>query len=339
MEGKMENQTFLISVIVPMYNAEEHIYDCIMQIIHQTYQNFEIILINDGSTDDTEKVCLELQKHYPQIRYYYQQNLGAGAARNKGIEVCKGDYIAFVDADDYLSSEYFEELISLIIKLEVQLSCCSCIKGPQKNVEKFLRNRPLGNTKELSQKEAIASLFYRKEIRGYPVIKLIEATLIRQAKFPTDLRLGEDFIFVYELLKNVDQVAYTSKELYYYVQNSKGITHNVKAVDMKLLWERLKMIMENEIQNESITLKKAVESKLFVTAYDFLIRLHKNKEEEKFRHQLIDYMKQVRMNVVKDNICKPSNRLLGIFCCISIKLVVEAGCLLQKKGMNLKRAL
>lgn len=334
----MENQTFLISVIIPIYNAEKNIQDCIMQIIHQTYKNFEIILINDGSTDDTENVCLKLKKQYSQIRYYYQENLGAGAARNKGIEICRGDYIAFVDADDYLYPEYFEELISLIIEFGVQISCCSCIKGIKKDAIKFLKSKPLGNTKEISREEAIASLYYRKEIRGYPVIKLIDVSLIRKVKFPTDLRLGEDFIFVYELLKNVDRVAYTSKELYYYVQNSNGVTHNLRITDMKLLWDRLETIMSNDIRNESSTLEKAVESKLFITAYDFLIRIKKNKEKN-FQCQLIDYIKQVRMNIVKDNVCKTSNRLLGIFCCISIKMTVEIGYILQKAGLSLKRAL
>lgn len=328
-----------ISIVIPMYNVETCISDCITSIMKQTYTNFEIIMINDGSTDRTEDICLELSKKNSKIHYYYQENLGAGAARNKGMKMSKGDYLAFIDADDYVHPTYLEELYSLIIKFNTKIACCSYIKGLKKDINIFIEKMPSGGNIRFNRQEALANLFYRKEIAGYPYVKLIDANLAKKIKFPINLRIGEDFVFVYETLKHVNQVAYTSKQLYFYVQNQEGITHNLTVIDMKMLWHQISFEILNEMQEESEVIKKAIRSKLFILAYDFLVKLNSNVNEKEFKYELTDYLKKNRKKIAEDISCKKSNRILGVLCCMNINLVVKMGCFFTKMNWNLKRAL
>ena len=336
----MDKSTSLISIIVPMHNAEKHVFNCINTIISQTYKYYEIIIVNDGSTDKTELLCLELAKMYSQIHYYYQENLGAGAARNRGMKLCQGDYLAFVDVDDYLHPTYLEELILLIKDFDVKISCCSYIKGVSEGTDAFFKNIPEGTNIRLDQEQALSSLFYRKEIMGYPWIKLIDINLVKDLEFPVSLRLGENFVFVYELLKKVEYIAYTSKQLYYYAQNLNGITHTLTPVDMKLIWEKISRDMLVEmVQAGRIPIVNAVTSKLFILAYDFLVRLRNNKCEKEFIQELINFIYNNRLNIVKDVNCKKSNRAMGFLSCINIRLVIITGYVFTKLNLNLKKAL
>ncbi len=339
---KMKNDTPLISIIIPVYNGEHYIENCIHSVLKQNYKDYEIVIIDDGSTDTTREKCMVLAELYSQLQYYFQNNSGAGAARNKGIEVCKGEYVAFVDVDDYIHPTYLEELYGLIVKYKVKMSCCSYIKGSSDDTEEFLKICSTRQIKLLNRNQALKSMFYRKEIMGYPYLKLISKELIGKKRFPVDMRLGEDFIFIYELLRETDQVAYISKPLYLYIQNQEGITHTLRLEDMKALWNQMIQIVLPEMSVESKEFEKAVISKLFILACDFLVRLKKNGEDD-FREELFLFMQNNRVCVAMDSENKRSIRLLGSMCCISVHLVVEVAylyvVLYKKLHWNMKKAL
>lgn len=337
----MKNKIPIISIIIPVYNGEKCINNCIHSILNQTYLNYEIIVIDDGSIDATQNLCLQLAKTCSKLRYYYQLNEGAGAARNKGIEVSRGKYLAFVDADDYLNPRYLEELYSLVEIYDVKLSCCAYLKGTIDHVGDFLCSYPKGSEKIMNRNQALLSLFYRREIMGYPYVKLIEKELIGNTRFSQELRLGEDFTFTYEILKKINRVAYTSKVLYYYVQNPQGITHNLSSLDMEVTWEYMKTNIYTEMKEESEELKKAVISKLFILALDFIVKLKGN--DKVFKRELTNFIRKNRVDVLKDIDCKKTNRILAAFSCISINLTIQMAyiftSLSKRLGLNLKRAL
>lgn len=120
------NKDILVSVIIPVYNSEKHISECIDSILHQTVKNIEIIIINDGSTDNSLNICNNYKNGYPEIfNVIDERNCGAPAARNKGIRVAKGRYISFIDADDYIAPEMIEKLLEDANKYNSDITICN----------------------------------------------------------------------------------------------------------------------------------------------------------------------------------------------------------------------
>ena len=121
----------LISVVVPVFNAEKYVNRCIDSILNQTYENLEVILVNDGSVDGSVKICEKWQKLDNRVKLITQENAGVSAARNTGIENATGDYIAFVDNDDWLRPEMFKNLVKQAQKDNADLTFCKFIKNKQ----------------------------------------------------------------------------------------------------------------------------------------------------------------------------------------------------------------
>lgn len=117
-----------ISIIVPVYNVERYIERCVESICQQTYTNTEIILVDDGSTDSSGKICDEIAVKDPRIRVIHQQNSGLSAARNAGLAVAKGEYIAFVDSDDYIAQEMYSVMIENMEKYDLDIIGCTSFR-------------------------------------------------------------------------------------------------------------------------------------------------------------------------------------------------------------------
>jgi glycosyltransferase involved in cell wall biosynthesis len=126
----------LISVIVPVYNAEQHLAQCIANVLQQTYKNIEIIVVDDGSTDRSAQVA----ESYP-VKLIKQQNAGVSAARNKGIDVAAGQFIHFMDADDIINDTFYQKLVSAMLDTGVDVSCCEMINQRERNQTNYFRKR------------------------------------------------------------------------------------------------------------------------------------------------------------------------------------------------------
>lgn len=318
----------LISVIIPIYNGGQYIERCIKSIISQTYPNIEIIIVNDGSTDDTEYRCLSLKNKYENIAYYLQSNAGAGAARNTGMQKAGGKYVMFVDCDDLLHFSCIRKLYSLICEYEADIAACSYIKGTDRDIGSFLMQNPDAQPKLLAHKEALESFFYRKEIMGYPYCKLYLRDTIKNIMFNTRIRLGEDFCFVYDTLKVINKAVYINEDLYFYYQNEHGITHTLKFEDMTGIWNAIKNEMLPEMQEQE--LEKPVISKLFILAVDFLMKMKKANSYKAFRYELETFVRQNAVRIYKDRNCKISNRMLALFCMINLNITINVGCTIKR---------
>ena len=313
----------LISVIIPIFNGEKYIERCIRSLESQTYTYFEIILINDGSSDRTETLCQAMKDKNQNIKYYYQDNAGVAAARNLGMRYASGQYIMFVDCDDYLYPTYIEDLYTLIIKLDTQMACCSYFKGNADEINIFLKQNHENEQKVLLREEALASLFYRREIMGYPFCKLFARGILKGVSFKQNMRFGEDFLFVYEILKKSTKVAFVNRNLYFYSQNESSATHNLKYEDMKFLWYLIKDKMFVEMNGESAAIGQAVRSKLLILAIDYLTRMKDMEYDEAFQKELLDYIDHNCSEVLKDRKNKFSSRILALFGRINKKWTVS----------------
>lgn len=114
---KPNEKDFLISIVIPIYNAEKYLEECLNSIKNQTYKNFEVIMVNDGSKDDSETICMNFLRSDSRFRYLKKENAGVSSARNVGLDNVEGDYITFIDADDWVDENYLELLIATVKKI------------------------------------------------------------------------------------------------------------------------------------------------------------------------------------------------------------------------------
>ena len=199
-----------ISIIVPIYNMEQYLERCLLSLIHQDYQNLEIILINDGSTDNSINICNKYKKIDNRIIVINKAHSGLSDTRNIGIKKATGDYIGFVDSDDYIDKDMFKNLI----------------EGAEKyNPNEKAKRNPLNYIK-MNKKQALEQLLYDKNIGNYVIDKLFSKTLFDNISFPIG-KLYEDISTTYKLFIKANNIIYIPTTMYYYYQRSDSIVNNI----------------------------------------------------------------------------------------------------------------
>jgi glycosyltransferase involved in cell wall biosynthesis len=214
----------MISVIIPVYNPGEKLRDCLDSVINQEYKDLQIILVDDGSTDDSSKICDEYAKKDNRIEVYHQENSGPSVARNKGIDVANGDYIAFVDSDDTINKEMYKELYEVAIKENVEMVTSDAIMGGVYSKTNLPENRII-EKKEISSNilpmftktDTICVFEFKNKIMSR---ELLNNSNIR---FDENICFQEDLIFMINVYGNLSSMYYLPKAFYNYVPVSSGL--------------------------------------------------------------------------------------------------------------------
>lgn len=234
-----------ISVIVPVYNSGRYLEKCVDSILSQTYAEYETILINDGSTDDSGSICDRYARLYPdRIRTIHQTNRGAAAARNAGISAASGDYLAFIDSDDYIEPDMLSHSMDLIRKYGADMSA----------VEKWVEYEDgTRYCREMSDIEACWSArealiwinSYRYLYTGFNTLVISRAAL-GDLRFPEGKR-SEDYALQYRVIARCSRIVYSSKRLYHYVQTDESCsrTKNICLAPMDISMEQLAFFQQN----------------------------------------------------------------------------------------------
>lgn len=221
----------MISIIIPVYNASSHLDKCIKSVIEQTYQDWECILVDDGSTDESYMICNAWKKKDFRIRVFRQKNTGVSSARNKGIDNARGEYITFVDSDDWIENEYLEELYNKIKKVDIVV--CGQIRDYDdgRSIEDCPSTDCVFSINPQSS-EVFVELNKKTLLFG-PVIKLYLTRIIREheIKFPVSVSYGEDLIFNYTYLNYVNTIGCICKCLYHYRMTDYSLSRRVR-IDM-----------------------------------------------------------------------------------------------------------
>lgn len=217
----------LISVIVPVYNVSEYLEECCRAIISQTYSNLEIILVDDGSTDGSDKICDYYEKLDDRIKVIHKPNGGLSSARNSGLEIASGSYISFIDSDDYPRQEMMEKLVSCFDSYDLDVVCCnySSTKTP---------NKLDGRISVLGKNKAISYLLDDGGYRCFAWNKMYRRSMFKNIKYPEG-KLFEDIGTTYKIFKISNRVCYINEDLYYYRQRESSITsvnYNSKSKDV-----------------------------------------------------------------------------------------------------------
>lgn len=302
----MEKQ---ISVIIPIYNEECFLMSCLDSLCKQTYQNIEIILVNDGSTDNSKKICENYKAKDDRIVVIDIENGGQANARNIGLEHAKGQYIAYVDADDVLHKDYFRYLISTAVEQDADLIQCDFVKFINK-IKNFNSNKINSNVDIFTSEEAIELLCYQKKINNSPWCKLIKKEVAQQIKFPTGIGY-EDLAVVYQWINISKIIAYISIKLYYYRQHKES-TMKKEFSEKKI--DRLKITeqMTSRLQDEYPKLILALQTRMFLSCIQTLMWLPLNKKYIREYQKIWKYIKNYRKTIFINKKVKISIRIIAL---------------------------
>ena len=215
---------FELSVIVPIYNVEKYLERCIDSILTQTYTDFELILVNDGSPDRCAEIMERYAKKDRRIVTIYQENKGVSAARNAGLKIAQGKYISFIDPDDYVERGFFEEVIRLLEEKGVDIACCnwcSVLENGEKK-EHLVNSIP----QYMKQEEFVKHLFDTpRTIGGSNCNKIFLKEKIQEI-YDENLKICEDNLFLINYCKNIEKAGYLNKPLYCIFERSNSATRN-----------------------------------------------------------------------------------------------------------------
>ncbi len=234
-----------LSVIIPVYNAEKYLDECLRSVSNQSYKNIEIIIINDGSTDFSDEIISKWKKNDNRITVISQRNSGVSVARNKGLEIAQGEWVTFVDADDYIASNYFQRVLSIIENQNVQMFTYNMY-----NSGKYDR-------KIFSKIEMASICVGNGGALGYVWNKFFQNEIIRKKniKFDSNISICEDLLFCLEYIQHIKIGIYCMfdiQNLYMYRIHAESATQNIQSNKLVTALEAYQHILELEYLSEKI---------------------------------------------------------------------------------------
>lgn len=221
----------LISVIVPIYNVEKYLARCVDSIVNQTYKNLEIILVDDGSPDRCPQMCDDYAKKDSRIKVVHKKNGGLSDARNAGMAVATGEYISFIDSDDYVSDDFFECLLAVMNKENSDIAECSVAKFYEDN--RFDEFSDDLSVKTYDTQDAMSALIAENPFHQHVWNKLYKTELVKDIPYAVG-KLNEDEFWTYQVFGRASKVAKLNKTMYYYFQRSSsimGVGYNIRRLD------------------------------------------------------------------------------------------------------------
>ena len=212
----------LISIIIPVYKVEKYLEKCIKSVLSQTYKNLQIILVDDGSPDNCGNICDDYARVDNRIEVIHKANGGLSDARNVGLKAARGEYIGFVDSDDYVSNEMFENLYNTLISNDVDVSICNFyIVIDNKNIIKNADN----GVKIYNKLEILKEILLDKKIQSYAWNKLYKRELFEDIEYPIGKKY-EDIGTTFYILEKCNKIVVSGSPEYYYLTRGDSIVNN-----------------------------------------------------------------------------------------------------------------
>lgn len=282
-----------ISIIVPVYNVEKYISRCIESIINQSFSSFELILVDDGSPDSCGEICDYYAKKDSRIKVIHKQNEGLSSARNSGIEVAKGEYIAFVDSDDYIHRDMYKNLYDAAIKNKSDIVVCDYKKVYDSyEIDENIKLKPY-ESKNMTNIEALNKLY--ESDKGIYIVawnKLYKKTIFNELRYNNG-RIHEDEFIIHKLLYNSKVITYINLELYYYFQRpdsimgQKGLKSKIDIITA--FKERMEFMYINNLHD--LTKKSAKVYAYYFFEIYYNIKKNYNDSKDKLYLLRKDYIK------------------------------------------------
>lgn len=265
----------MVSIIVPIYNTERYLSKCLESIRTQTYLDVEVIMVDDGSTDGSKNVANGYAERDNRFRLFSQENAGVSAARNHGLDVAEGDYILFVDSDDWLEPNMIETLVRNMADYCVDISCCQYDRGKM-----FL-----GSAMEVwNQDKVLREFLIHKQINGSLVNKLFTREMIGDIRLDESIKYGEDALFLWKNLLTVNSVVISDEVLYHVTLHddsaSGGGSYKPIRRDCIRVWEIICEDAGKLGQSYEDMAKSQLCNMAFFSFYEMAYYGYDNKEDE-----------------------------------------------------------
>ncbi|WP_197246706.1 glycosyltransferase family 2 protein [Cytobacillus firmus] len=326
-----------ISVIVPVYNTGILVKECLESLFNQTYNDFEIIIVNDGSTDESEDVILHCVKGMGNCKYIYQENQGLSSARNTGLDSSNGDFIAFIDSDDWVERDFLEIMISEIEEYNADICMCGYYR---KLGDKILsKTIPRVHCSYITDEDDLINFYYKTFIEEkYGIIccnKLYRKSLISEhsLRFEKNNEIyAEDLLFNTRFLLSAERIVETSTLLYNYRIREGSITQAKKPLleaRYSELLSRIEIIIKHRLPNKHYTLLSLIQ-------YEAINVLTTN--SYKYTHNLKDILKTIMLyenaggkvikrlkgiSSVKETIANPKKEFTGFFLLLDTIIIIK----------------
>ena len=288
-----------ISVIVPVYNVEAYLERCVESILQQTYANFELILINDGSADSSGQICDYLASQYENIKAHHIENAGVSNARNMGIQLATSSWVTFIDSDDFVTQDYLATLASAVEGENIGF-----VIAPLHHIKNgIVTDLPphSGKTELWSTEETMKELLMTTRTSFFPVAKLFKRDLLADEKFNTHYHLAEDALFLTELLlKTRCSSVFIDKPVYYYDHREGSATTSVNqhVFDTIEVYKQIIAQVSQAFPNLKYELINR-ECWSYITVYDKII-FTSREEYQKEKAELRTWIVQHRREIWKD---------------------------------------
>lgn len=313
----------LISVIVPVYKAQAYLEQCVRSIQNQTYQNLEILLVDDGSPDRSGQMCDELAKTDPRIVVLHQENAGLSGARNSALQIAKGEYLGFVDSDDYIELDMFEYLYDRLTEVEADISVCAFRKYD-------LEKGPLEPENEerlqvWANAQAMEKLLEDQDCGSHACNKLFKKELWDEIYFPVG-RVYEDVAVMHRVFARANRVVSSSAMKYHYLIHQSSISYTPTARWgyglYRAFYERYRFIDANYPQYAFSALEKAIG--MATGMYLHWQRFRKTDEIRDYEKEVRQFLKQNRKSISQcKNLSKrrrsDAKRIVRFPCIVKLK--------------------
>lgn len=317
-----------ISVIVPIYNVEKYLERCIQSIIKQTYKNLEIILVNDGSTDNCARICEEYAQRDSRIKVIHKKNGGLADARNKGLEIATGEYIGFIDSDDYIEEDMYEYLYSLLQENNADISICGKYLVYEDGEIKSKYNVNDG-IKVFNTEEALIQLNSFSSFNMSVWDRLYKAEIVKDIKFPFGKK-SEDYFVMYQYFSKAQKVVVSELPKYYYFQRANSISRG-KAITHDYIEgaKRQKEFFDKNYPKISFVGNTAYAFS-YIATYNRYIKneVKLSKENKKIFKKEV---KKNRKDIIKNKYISKNKKLQAILFTISLKLYKKIYRVMEQK--------
>ena len=210
----------LITILIPLYNVGQYLAECLDSILRQTYKNIQVVMVDDGSTDNTLAIARQYCQDHSNFDVIHQENKGVAAARNELLKHVKGDFALFIDGDDWIEPEMVAYMLDLVVNYNCQMAMCDMVI----NYTSPSLEEP--SIKKLDKTYAIRDFLRHEYFRGSLCNKLISSNLLTDVCFPSNISYGEDALFCWNILQKINGVVVSNRPLYHYRMNEMSISHS-----------------------------------------------------------------------------------------------------------------
>lgn len=324
----------LISVIVPVYNVEKYLNRCIQSIVDQTYKNLEIILVDDGSPDHCPQMCDAWAKTDSRIRVVHKKNGGVAAARNSGLVAANGDYIGFVDSDDYISPQMYDELYTLLLKYNADGAACAIVRESSNG---YLEDWSDGSLRLFNKRELLKWI---GEAEGLLPVhlgnKLFSAQCVHGVRFQK-FKYAEDTLFNFQVAQNINKLVLKSEPYYHYNNNSDSVSH-IEFNETRFDEHKVMDIIFKEVKDDPEIYKYCVKGdvlKSFRTIKEMCISGNALNKFSKMRKRIIMHRKEILQSKIYSKATKFKTVFLLLFPSLYRLLIKLYGIYSNKKYQKL----